>query len=210
MKRIFLALFAALAVLVAGTLPASAVQQPVTWWRFWSPEICMKIGDTSLNAGSIAAEWNQRSGGVLKIVSANNCVTAGYPPSRRFTISTISNANMPCAYVANIDGYQLLPNRDGNNMGGANEGTYLYSNNPRAYVNYHSHCSGVYPAYVQHMTSAAVGGILGLAQTNSSGYNSRVMNMTTYSIENVYRPDKNSGALLNRMYSGGCNASPDC
>lgn len=209
MRRIILALAASLAVLIAGTLPASAAPLPVTHWRFWTGDICMAIGDTNLNAGYIAGKWSAVSGYKLNIRAANNCVTLGYPPSRRFTLDTISKQYEPCAFVTNIDGYTLLPNRDGNDNPNNPDLEYLYSNNPRAYVNVHPSCQ-YWPDFRAHFASQAVGKLLGLMDTNSSGYNSRVMNNTQYSIINIEWPDNPSGTLLSQVYSGHCNSSPDC
>lgn len=209
MRRIILALVASLAVLIGGTLPASAAPLPVTHWRFWSGDICMAIGDTNLNAGYIAGKWSAVSGYKVNIRAANNCVTLGYPPSRRFTLDTISKQYEPCAFVTNIDGYSLQPNRDGNKNPNNADGEYLYSNNPRAYVNVNPSCQ-YWPDFRAHFASQAVGKLLGLDDTNSSGYNSRVMNNTQYSIVNIEWPDNPSGALLSQLYAGHCNSSPDC
>lgn len=209
MRRIILALAASLAVLIAGTLPASAAPLPVTHWRFWSNDICMAIGDASLNAGAIAAKWNAVS--YVNIRSANNCVTAGYPPSRRFTIDTKNAPYEACAFATDIDGNALLPGTgDGNDNPNNPDLEYLYSNNPRAWLNTNSKCTDDHANVRIHYISAAIGSVLGLARTNSSGYNSRVMNMTDYSTHNVPYPDANSGGLLNLLYTQYCNSSPDC
>lgn len=211
MKRIVAALVAALTIMVAGTLPAAAASYPLTHWRFWTGDICMAIGDTSLNAGAIASKWNAVSHGVVNIRSANNCVTAGYPPSRRFTIDTINRPYDACAFATDINGSMLVPGTGNSNDNPNNpQLEELYSNNPRAWVNTNSKCVDDHTNVRIHYVSAAIGVVLGLARTNSSGYNSRVMNMTDYSTHNVPYPDANSGALLNFVYSGGCNNTPDC
>lgn len=205
MRKIILSLLAALAVLVAGTLPASAAY-PVHYWRFWSPDICMTIGDTSLNAGKIAASWNAAAGGYVSLHSANNCSTS-YPPSRRFTIDTIHDPGaspMWCVRITDINGGPLSAFVDGNQ----GEGSWmLYNNNPRTWIN--SACL-YYPEYVNHLVSAAIGAMLGLSVTNSAGYNSRVMNMTLESIYNVPFPEKYSGGLLRTIYTGGCQYTLEC
>jgi hypothetical protein len=210
MRRLLLAFLATVAVMVAGTLPAAAAPLPVTHWRHYTGDICMAIGDVNLNSGYIAGKWSAVSGYKVNIRSANNCVTLGYPPSRRFTLDTISRQYEACAFVTNIDGTMLIPNRDGNlNPNNPSSGEYLYSNNPRAWVNTHSSCA-YWPDFRAHFASQAVGLLLGLDKTNSSGYDSRVMNNTQYSINNIEWPDNPSGSLLNFLYSGKCNASPDC
>lgn len=209
MRKILLALIASLAVFVAGALPASAAPLPVTHWRFYTGDICMAIGDTNLNAGYIAGKWSAVSGYKVNIRAANNCVSLGYPPSRRFTLDTINDPNHWCAFVTNINGYQLLPNRDGNDNPNNADTEYLYSNNPRAWVNVNPNCQ-YWPDFRAHFASQAVGLLLGLSVTGSAGYNSRVMNNTLYSIENIEWPDNPSGALLGQMYGGLCNSSPDC
>jgi hypothetical protein len=209
-KRIILALVASLAVLIGGTLPASAAPGfPVTHWRFWSSDICMAIGDTSLNAGAIAAKWNAQS--IVNIHTANNCVTAGYPPSRRFTIDTINRPYDACAFAADINGYMLTPGTgDGNDNPNNPDLEYLYSNNPRAYVNTNSKCVDDHTNVRIHYVSMAIGMVLGLDSTNSTGYNSRVMNLTDYSLHNIPYPDANSGGLLNLLYTQYCNEDPRC
>lgn len=208
MRKILLALAVSLTVFVAGTLPASAAW-PVTKWRFWNSNVCMAIGDTTLNAGAIAAKWNAVSGYVVDLHSANNCVTTGYPPSRRFTIDTMTDPGQAwCVKVTDVNGNMLVPG--GGSYGDGEQGPdgwYLYNNNPRAWIN--TNCVW-WPTYKAHLTSAAIGYVLGLYPTNSAGYNSRVMNFTEYSVKNIPYPDNPDGSMLRTIYLGDCASSPDC
>ena len=61
-----------------------------------------------------------------------------------------------------------------------------YTNNPVLWMNYR--CLPGYPRgsiQARHVVSAGIGNIMGMGVLNSSGYNSRVMNMTAWSQLNV-------------------------
>jgi hypothetical protein len=193
---------ARLLLLVAALLFATALpsQASVTSdgpflnsFKFWSPSICMAIGDTGLNAAPLAQAWNSQTPGQLAITASNNCVTAGYPPSRRFTIDAYNGATSKCLILTDRSGNAFDPAGDATASGGH----WVYNDNPMIWVN--RNCYGTLAAR-DHYASAGIGQILGLATLNSPGNDSRVVNMTDWSIRNVTSADPYSGAVLGRLY----------
>lgn len=175
-------------------LPAHASDsQYLNSFGFWSPVVCVAIGDFDIEAPELAQAWNVQSGSVLKITARNNCVTAGYPPSRRFTIDTYAGSTSRCYVVTDRNSGTL----DFGTDVVANGGTWQYVDNPILYIN--RNCYSTFAAR-RHWVSAGYGGILGLANLYSEGLNSRVMNHTSWSIRNVDSADPYSGAVLARFY----------
>ena len=196
MKRLLTVLLAALTLLAGVAFPAHANDAPyLNSFKFWSPVLCMAIGDFDIEAPELAQAWNVQSGHVLKITARNNCVTAGYPPSRRFTIDTYSGSTSRCFVVTDKNTQTL----DFGTDVVANGGTWQYVDTPILYVN--RNCYNTFAAR-RHYTSAGIGSILGLATLNSSGLNSRVMNMTDWSIRNVDTADVYSGGVAAWLYGG--------
>lgn len=172
-----------------GVTPARAADNPLLRYRrFWDYHLCMAIGDTGLRAPELAQRWNVVGG--MEINARGNCVTAGYPPSRRFTIDTYSGSVDTCWRITSPDGWDFPEYSWNGNMA-------RYVNNPVLRMNVN--CFG---AYRDHYVSAGIGSILGLAALNSTGYNSRVMNFTAWSIINVPQADVYSGALMEDLYNG--------
>jgi hypothetical protein len=61
------------------------------------------------------------------------------------------------------------------------------------------------------MVSGSIGYLLGLGWLQSDNYNSRVMNGTEWSRENVGTPDVYSGAMLTDIYNGVyCDSGTAC
>lgn len=201
---LFLALMGTLFALTAGTSHASDDSVTVVSaqtndepflnsYKVWSPSVCMSIGDTGLNAAPLAQGWNNATVGDLAITASANCVSAGYPPSRRFTIDAYNGSTSYCFKVTDKNVGTL----DAGTDVVASGGKWLYVDNPILWINRNCWTS----IFAQrHFTSAGIGSFLGLAQLNSSGYNSRVVNHTAWSRENVEYADQYSGAVLDRMY----------
>lgn len=178
----------------ASALPASANDWPyLNGRRFVQPFICMSIGDTGLNAPTLAQAWNNQTTGYLAITASNNCVTAGYPPSRRFTIEAYNGSTSRCTILTDKNGDEWNPAGDGT----AIDGFWVYNDNPIMWINRNCWTSS---ASQRHWTSAGIGSILGLEYLNSSGNNSRVVNHTAWSRENVQYADQYSAAVLDRLY----------
>jgi hypothetical protein len=189
LRRLLLAVVAVVAMTTASAVPANASCGPLVDSRkFWTSSVCMAIGDTGIEAPYLAQQWNIRAG--WRIQAANNCVTAGYPPSRRFTIDTYYSANGPCWYI-------LGPN-------GGTGPWWNYTNNPVLWMNLR--CMAGYPGSIQarHYVSAGIGNIMGMGVLGSSGYNSRVMNMTDWSVLNVPVATTYDGSVGEMIYNGGC------
>lgn len=198
MKRLLTGLVALLMILGLSAQTAQASEWALlSGWRFYTPSVCMAIGDNGIEAGAIAQKWNVASGGELKITASSNCVTAGYPPSRRFTIDTFRDVSStaPCAKVTDHNGNYL----DGGADGDAVNGWWRYTNNPIAWVNTWCFSS---TTRRRHATSAAIGNVLGLETLNTSVYDSRVVNFTDFSQDNIPYPDARSADLLRRVYLG--------
>lgn len=197
-RRLLLAVVAVVAVTTASAVPASAACAPVDSRKFWTYSLCMAVGDTTIEAPYLAQQINIRGG--MAIQAANNCVTAGYPPSRRFTIDMYYSANGPCWYILGPDGGQPTVDSPTNGVGP----WWNYTNNPVLWVN--ERCLPGHPGSIQarHNVSAALVNLLGVGITNSSGYNSRIHNMTAWSQLNVPVTDANTGGLLESIYNGDC------
>ena len=195
-RRLILAVVAVVAVTTASAVPANASCGPVVRnVKFWTDSVCMAIGDTGIEAPYLAQQWNNRGG--VRIQAANNCVTAGYPPSRRFTIDTYYEHQGSCWKILGPNGASPSLDAEGN--------WWRYTNNPVVWVNDYCLPGTVGATQRRHNVSAAIGSVMGLSALNSSGYNSRVMNMTAWSQLNVPVADVYSGALLEMVYNGGCD-----
>ena len=189
------------AVQTASTLP---LPPDANGEMFWNYQICVEPGSgipdsisqqTNYRLAYIAQQWNIRAQGALALDYSTDCAADGYPPSRRMVVGLFSNSSISaCNYLKNgqTDYY---------------EGMYRWTNGPGVYINTaFSQCVGS-QTHRDHIVSASIGYLLGLQNLSSSGYNSRVMNNTAWSWDNVPLPDTNSGATLVNIYSclyGGC------
>lgn len=180
----------------ASAIPAHAADDTpyLTYQDFWSPVLCMAIGDFTIEAPEMAQAWNVQSDHIMQISAKNNCVTAGYPPSRRFTIDTYAGSTSRCYILTDKNTEILSPGADLTE----NNGHWQYIDNPIVWIN--RNCYNTFAAR-RHYTSAGIGELLGLQRFNSAGMNSRVMNMTSWSVMNVDTADPYSGAVLARLYS---------
>lgn len=168
------------------TQPAAANENgpDVGDWQFYTGLICMADGDPTANVTEAAQQWNLKFQAVndgsvtFGITAKNNCVTAGYPPSRRFTIDT--------AYLPSDSACVRFYNQERDQYG-------RWTNNPYAIVN--TACG-----YTTHYISGAIGQIIGARWMNSSGYNSRVMNNTAFSVQNVPYATENDGGVIWLQY----------
>jgi hypothetical protein len=170
---------------------------------FWSPYICVEPGagipdaisdQTYYRLAYLAQQWNLRANGAIALDYSTDCAADGYPPSRRMVIGLYSSTASVCNYLKNgqTDYY---------------EGMYRWTNGPAVYINTANAGCVSSQTRRDHIVSASIGYLLGLQNLNSSGYNSRVMNFTTWSWDNVPLPDSNSGLTLIYIYSckyGGC------
>lgn len=198
-RRLLLAVVAVVAVTTASAVPANASCGPLADSRkFWTDSVCMAIGATDIEAPYLAQQWNNRAGWAIQ--ASNNCVTAGYPPSRRFTIDTYYSVNGPCWYILGPDGGNPTVHDPNGGLGP----WWNYTNNPVLWMNYR--CLAGYPGSIQarHVVSAGIGNIMGMGVLNSSGYNSRVMNMTSWSQLNVPVATTYDGSVGEMIYNGGC------
>lgn len=200
MKR-FLAALVAVSALLTGilvsTTTASAVVDPLpgttaNGYRFWSPSICIDgsaINGDYYQVAYLAQQWNLAAYN-LALDYSDDCAADGYPPSRRAVIGTYYNAtNNACLY---------LTNGAVSTVGQFNRWTA----GPGIYINTaYSNCVGG-QAHRDHFVTQAIGYLLGAQILNSTGYNSRIMNNTTWSIDNVTRPDVNTAALIVNIYAG--------
>jgi hypothetical protein len=184
-------------LLFASALPSRAAvtnDAPfLNTFKFWSPSLCMAIGDTGLNAAVSAQSWNNATGGKLAITASNNCVNAGYPPSRRFTIDAYNGSTSNCTLLTDRNGDVFNPAGDATAIGG----NWVYNDNPIIWIN--RNCWGSIFSQ-RHFTTQGIGQVLGLERLNSNSYQYRVMNNTAFSRENVEYADLASGAVLDRLY----------
>lgn len=194
MKRTIVVVLAALALMAGFAVPASAQTLPpdVTNRKFWSPLIC--IDGSSINGdyyqvAVIAQKWNIASDSTVKFDYSTDCAADGYPPSRRMVVGLYNGTA--------ADGCLLVTN----NQTAFYNGAYRWTNGPGFYINKQNACIGTQTRR-NHVVSLVTGYALGLAALNSAGYNSRVMNQTAWSYDNVPYPDSKSGALAYQIYTG--------
>lgn len=199
MKKLLIGVLAGLALILGAAIPAQAASSgatelppTVSGYKFWTGSVCMAVGDTTINAPYLAQVWNNQSSGEIAIQASNNCVTAGYTPSTRFTIDTYSAADGTCGTIKNPDGTTNLDASYYNGM-------WRYTNNPVTWVNtYYSTCT----SHLSHFVSQAIGHVMGLQLLNSTGYNSRVMNNTDWSRANVGSASAPEGTRIAELYQG--------
>lgn len=193
MKRLLAAVLVVLATVTGTAAPAAAYSPDpadISGTRFYTYSIC--VSASALNAtewpvAAIAQRWNVASSYVLRLQYKDDCAAAGYPPSRRFLIGV--NFNSTGCYDA------LYTNRT---LGTG--GMYLWTNEPFLRINAgSSSCTGT-QARRNHAISATIGAALGLRALNSSGWNSRVMNNTAYSWDNVQYPTAIEGERVAELY----------
>lgn len=215
MKRLF-ALLVAVAALLTGALvstaPASAyIYDPaISGWKFWSASPSLSPSGICVDGSAIngpyyqvaykAQQWNVVIGNdVVALNYRTDCVAAGYPPSRRMVIGTYSNSTDGlCRLVTNTAAAEY----NGFNRWTAGPGSYINTAN--------ANCIGT-QARRDHQVAAAIGELLGLSVHNSSGWNSRVMNETTYSRENITSPTVVEGQKLREVYLGVfCDSGTNC
>ena len=197
-RRLLLAVVAVVAVTTASAVPANAACAPVDSKKFWTHRVCMAVGDTTIEAPYLAQQINIKGG--MQIQAANNCVSLGYTPSRRFTIDLYYDSSGPCWTVLGPNGGIVQVDSPTNGAGP----WWNYVNNPVLWVN--ERCLPGHPGSTQarHNVSAAIVNLLGVGVTNSSGWNSRIHNMTAWSQLNVPVADSNTGDLLESIYNGDC------
>lgn len=195
-KRFASLVLAVLAILGFGLVaatPASAAPLPpdANGYKFWSPSICVDgsaINGAYYRVGYIAQQWNLKTS-TLSLDYADDCAAAGYPPSRRMVIGTYNNPNdNACLLQTNTQATYL-------------NGMWRWTNGPGSYINIGQSACVSSQTRRDHYVSMAIGQLLGLQVLNSSGYNSRVMNSTQWSVDNVPLPDQNSANTLDAIYS---------
>lgn len=200
MKRVISALaafVAALGILAGGSIPAQAIEPhppTINGARFWTGSLCVDgsaINGPYYRVGYQAQQWNLRVGNssVLALSYQDDCAAAGYPASRRMVVGTFSNPDKPCLLLTNA----AYSTYNGMDRWTAGPGMYLNT--------YFASCVGSQNRR-DHYVSAAIGYMLGLEHLNSSGYNSRVMNHTDWSRDNVTVADQASGDLVWSIYTG--------
>lgn len=205
MKKIIAAVFAVVAILFAGmalTEPAQAATQSTDTaippdvsspaHKFWTPNICIdgsQINGTYYPVAALAQQWNLRAP-ILNLDYSDDCVVDGYTPSTRMVIgSAHGGSGGDCFSVTNTGYYTTL------------NGWHRWTNVPAAYLNIDNNACVGSQARRSHLVSMAIGWILGLQTLNSTGYNSRVMNQTAYSYDNITAADQNSGNTLEAVYA---------
>lgn len=206
MRNKIMAAIAAVAALLTvgfGVAPAQAAGQTsqsatvaippdANGYKFWSPSICVDgsgINGAYYRVAYIAQQWNIRAQGALSLDYSDDCVADGYPPSRRMVIGSYSNASdASCVTTTNVEteGYH---------------GFMRWTNGPGSYINFAKPSCISSQTRRDHVVSEAIGILLGLRGLNSTGYNSRVMNGTNWSWDNVPLPDVNSGDTVFNIYS---------
>lgn len=198
MKKFFLAIAAILTLLMGsavGVLTASATPIPPDAanppFKFWTPNVCIDgsaINGSTYQVAYLAQQWNLKTT-TLGLDYSNDCALDGYAPSERMVVGTFNNPNVGGCYTVT------------NGQGSFYNGWYRYTNGPGVYINVaHPSCISS-QARRDHLVSMVIGGMLGLQPLNSAGYNSRVMNQTAWSYDNVTVPDQNSANTLDAIYS---------
>lgn len=200
MKRLMVAVVAVVAILGGFATPAqAALPHPVdiNGARFWSGKVCVDgsaINGPYWRVSYIAQQWNLRVGdtNILALDYEDDCVAAGYPPSRRMVIGTFNNSDIRMC--------NLATNYSTDYYNGMNR----WTNGPGMYINLG--VSGCFSTQNRrdHFVSSAIGHLLGLRsfESEQSHLLSRVMNDTTYSLDAVPLPDATSGQRVREIYTG--------
>lgn len=206
MKRFLAALVAVAALLtgaIGGIAPASATGEPpeVRGTKFWSTSICVDgsgINGAYYRVAYEAQLWNNATTSIALDYS-DDCAADGYPPSRRMVIGGYNNPNDPyCTAYANTESVYY-------------GGMRRWTNGPAIYLNLAQTSCFNSQAKRDHLVGQSIGHILGLTILNSSGYNSRIMNNTAWSMENIVAPDIYSAQLIDNIYYDVyCDAGVDC
>lgn len=143
---------------------------------FWTGNVCIQspLNATTYPVAAMAQQINLRvaNTNVVAINFRADCEAAGYPPSRSMTISTTTLSGT-CTQGLNLQ--KSLYN-----------GMYRWTSHPVMFINSapSAHCVETQTRR-NHIISASIAYFMGLKFLNSSGWNSRVMNMTPYSWDNV-------------------------
>jgi hypothetical protein len=196
MKRLFLALCLTLGILAATAIPSQAALPPdVSGDRFYTGHVCVgsTLNQTTYPVGAMAQAWNvavSDAGNLLALDYSTNCAADGYTPSRRMVIGTYNNpADLSCFELTN-----------GNRVAVGN--AFLWTDGPGMYINIgRPNCVST-PTRRKHVVSAAIGRLLGLRHLTSDGWNSRVMNNTAWSFDNVPTADQTSADRVWEIYAG--------
>lgn len=186
MKRL-IAAFTAVALVALGFIVSATPAQAytVTGYSFWTPSVCVANGSNFLPIGVAAQSWNNQTD-LLTLQASNNCVNAGYTPSRRMTITTYSATDGKCFKVTNTE----------------HDSLGRWTNNPIGWININpSYSCTTTDTAVAHYTTQVIGYIMGLMWTNSAGLNSRVMNNTAFSVSNVPYATAYDGNDMDNFYS---------
>lgn len=197
MKKFLLGIAAIISLLLVGVvapttasatpIPADAANPP---FKFWTPNICIDgsaINGQYYQVAYLAQQWNLRTT-TLALDYSTDCAADGYGPSARMVVGSFNNPDGGCIAITNGQGTYL-------------NGWYRFTNGPGIYINVGVPGCVSSQARRDHAVSAAIGAILGLKYLNSSSYNSRVMNQTAWSYDNVTVPDQHSANTLDAIYS---------
>ena len=198
MKKRITALCLALLAAVSVLLPAATAQATgplpiptatLTSVKFWPvsvnttmPPVCVAVGATpaELPIAASAQLWNLATGHVLRLDAEGNCVTAGYPPSRRMTIDTYSAADGKCVKFANVSPYPTYFTY--------NDSFTNWTNNPIGFVNtYYASCTGT-SLLKQKYAAIAIGFLLGARILSGPSWDGRGMSTTSQ----LYGPSANT------------------
>lgn len=179
------------AQIVESATAVTAVLPPdVGGWKFWSYSVCVDgsaINGAYYRVAQLAQQWNLRAP-IMQLDYSDDCAADGYPPSRRMVVGSYNNPSDATCW------------RNTNNQTSTVNGMKRWTNGPAIYINFGQPSCIQGQARRDHVVSAVIGWVLGLNFLNSTGYNSRVMNMTAFSWDNVGTPDTHSGDTLNDIY----------
>lgn len=196
MKRFITMLVLALGLLLAVPTAASAALPPdVSGDKFWTGHVCVgsTLNQTTYPVGAMAQAWNvavSDAGNLFALDYSTDCAADGYTPSRRMVIGTYSNpSDTSCFQLTN-----------GNRVASGN--AFLWTDGPGMYINTgRPNCvDGIERR--KHVVSAAIGRLIGLRHLTSDGWNSRVMNNTAWSFDNVPTADVSSANQVWAIYFG--------
>lgn len=160
--------------------------------KFATSSICVgsTANQTTYPTGAAAQQWNVQSGsGGVLLDASTSCTTDGYGPSARMVVGTFNNPAEGCLYFTNLQTSTL-------------NGYERWTNGPGVYLNTaDSFCVGTL-ARRQHWLSEGEGYLLGLINFGSAGWNSHVMNETTYSVDNIHWATGGEGDKVWAIYNG--------
>jgi hypothetical protein len=157
--------------------------------KFYTKAVCVDgsaINGTYYRVAAIAQQWNIQ--GNVELTYQDDCVAAGYTPSRRMVVNTSHGGSAGSCLTWT------------NTQASVSQGMARWTNGPGAYVNVDNPSCVSGQTRRDHAVSMAIGWLLGASTLNSSGWASRVMYSGNFSL--IGTPTAADGGNVYQIYVG--------